>query len=329
MRRWPRLALVVGLVLVMMVAPGVGLAGGPPDPFKAASGSSAVTLPGGVALPTPAQVPGTTMGALGMSDVAAMDWAAGASLVFENPGVLSVYTSAGNMTAPLGLPAGATLWRVDVFGYTSGATTQTWWLEDFNPATGTYTYPTYLDSGVGPGVVQTTMTFASGIQLANGHEWYLISADVGSAASSFVGAVFQYTLPTLSLVPITPVRVFDSRFSSRVTQGAPRTINVKDAINPATGGVSVFNAIPQGARAVSFTVTVASTANAGYVAVLPGTTTSVTASTINWTASGMTLATGGLVTLGTGAAERQVTLVVGGAGSASTDVILDITGYYK
>jgi hypothetical protein len=32
--------------------------------------------------------------------------------------------------------------------------------------------------------------------------------------------------------------------------------------------------------------------------------------------------------LGTGPAERQVTLVVGGGGSASTDVIVDMTGYY-
>jgi hypothetical protein len=33
--------------------------------------------------------------------------------------------------------------------------------------------------------------------------------------------------------------------------------------------------------------------------------------------------------LGTGPTERQVTLVVGGSGSASTDVIVDVTGYFK
>jgi hypothetical protein len=65
------------------------------------------------------------------------------------------------------------------------------------------------------------------------------------------------------------------------------------------------------------------------VAVLPGTSTAVTASTINWSAPLATLATGGIVSLGTGPAERQVTLVVGGGGSASTDVIVDVTAYFK
>jgi hypothetical protein len=45
--------------------------------------------------------------------------------------------------------------------------------------------------------------------------------------------------------------------------------------------------------------------------------------------SGATLAAGGIVSLGTGTAERQVTLVVGGSGGASTDAIVDITGYYE
>ena len=42
-----------------------------------------------------------------------------------------------------------------------------------------------------------------------------------------------------------------------------------------------------------------------------------------------TIAAGGIIALGTGTAERQVTLVVGGGGTASTDVIVDITGYYQ
>jgi hypothetical protein len=130
-------------------------------------------------------------------------------------------------------------------------------------------------------------------------------------------------------VPIAPVRVYDSRFSSRIVQGTPRAINVKDAINVNTGAVTTPNAIPQGAKAVSFTITVTNTASAGYVAVLPGTETYVTASTINWTGSGATLAAGGIVSLGTGTVERKVTLVVGGSGSASTDVVIDITGYFR
>lgn len=180
----------------------------------------------------------------------------------------------------------------------------------------------------GPGLVHASISFGSGLTLAAGQQWI---ADLfsSSSTSGFVGAIFQYTLPTVSLVPITPVRVFDSRFSSKIVQGAPRTINVKDAINVSTGAVATPNAIPMGARAVSFTITVTNTGSAGYVSVLPGTSTTVTASNVNWTGPGATIAAGGIVSLGTGAAERQVTLVVGGGGSASTDAIVDITGYFK
>ena len=184
-------------------------------------------------------------------------------------------------------------------------------------------------TSTGPGIVHATQYLPR-----TASRWRPATAGSSTSiatisTSGYVGAIFQYTLPTLSLVPMTPVRVFDSRFSSRIVQGAPRTINVKDAINVGTGAVTIPNAIPKGARAISFTITATGTGAAGYVAVLPGTSTTVTASTINWTGPGATLATGGIVSLGSGAAERQVTLVVGGGGSASTDVIVDITGYFK
>ena len=234
-----------------------------------------------------------------------------------------------DVVTSLPLPAGATIWQVDAYGYLTGTGTQNWNLLDENTVGGdTLSTVGSAASPSGTGVTHATMTFPSGLTLAVGHHWLLDLIPTSSTAG-FVGAVVQYTLPTVSLVPITPVRVFDSRFSSKIVQGAPRTINVKDAINVVTGAVTTPNAIPQGARAVSFTVTVTGTSSGGFVAVLPGTTTTVTASTINWTSSGATLAAGGIVSLGTGTAERQVTLVVGGSGSASTDVIVDITGYYE
>jgi len=105
---------------------------------------------------------------------------------------------------------------------------------------------------------------------------------------------------------------------------------VKNAINPSTGAVTITDAIPGGARAVSYNLTITGTVGSnGWVAVLPGTSTAVTASTINWYASGQILANGGIIALGTGAAERQITLVVGGLAGSSTNVILDITGYYE
>jgi hypothetical protein len=329
MRHTVRVLSLGALAVLLLSLPAIGLAAGPKDPVREPASAPQAIVPAGVGLTL---VPGAMVGAVGISDAHAIADTAGETLVTVYPMPdYFVYNSENlwAVLAPLGLPAGATLWQVDVYGYAMGATSQSWALLDEDTTSGGAAATAGLvTTSSGPGIVTGKMTFPSGLTLAPGHSWK-VDLYGTSATSGFTGAIFQYTLPTVSLVPITPVRVFDSRFSSKIVQGTPRTINVKDAIDVITGAVTTPNAIPQGARAVSFTVTVTGTANAGYVAVLPGTTTSVTASTINWTGSGATLASGGMVSLGTGTAERQVTLVVGGSGSASTHVILDITGYYK
>ena len=331
MRSRFRLLSVVALTLLLLALPSSGLAADPRDPSRqAVSGlhGSIEVGPNFLSL-----VPGASVRTLGLADAVAYSPNAGATVVTTYVPASELdyeYNSQGNYSilAPLGLPSGATLWQIDVYGYTTSATTQHWGVYD-QTGSGSFSLLTTMtmDTSTGPGLVHALLTFPSGVTLATGREWF-VDLFVTSSSSGFVGAYVQYTLPTLSFVPITPVRVFDSRFSSRLVQGAPRTINVKDAINVNTGAVTTPNAIPVGAKAVSYTVTATNTGIPGFVSVLPGTTTTVTASTINWTASGATIAAGGTVSLGIGAAERQVTLVVGGAGSASTDVIVDITGYY-
>jgi hypothetical protein len=321
-----RVLLSGALAVLVLSLPAAGLAADAADPMREPAGNPPVVVPAALTL-----VPGATVGAVGISDAVVVADSAGETLVtvYPNPDYF-VYNSESlwAVLAPLGLPAGATLWQVDVYGYAMGATSQSWALLDENPSNGgVATTACSVTTTSGPGKVAGTMIFPSGLTLAPGHDWK-VDLYGTSATSGFTGAVFQYTLPTVSLVPITPVRVFDSRFSSKIVQGAPRTINVKDAINVVTGAVTTPNAIPQGARAVSFTVTVTGTSSGGFVTVLPGTTTTVTASTINWSSSGSTLASGGIVSLGTGTAERQVTLVAGGSG-ASTHVIIDITGYFR
>jgi hypothetical protein len=316
------------LSVLLLSLPSIGLAADPKNPLPDPGGGPQVTIPAGPNV-VPALVPGATVGAVGLSDSVIIGVVAGETVVTATSPMDYQYNSAGApLAASLGLPAGATLWQVDVYGYASGATSQGWGLYEDDGSSGSVPGVDSTTTTTGPGVVHGTMSFPSGLTLASAHNWFVDLFSSGPT-SGYVGAVFQYTLPTLSLVPMTPVRVFDSRFSSGLVQGAPRTINVKDAINVATGAVTTPNAIPQGARAISFTITVTSTGNAGYVAVLPGTTTTVTASTINWTGPGMTLAAGGIVSLGAGTAERQVTLLVGGGGSASSDVIVDITGYFR
>ncbi|MGA3057004.1 MAG: hypothetical protein ABSE70_03035 [Candidatus Limnocylindrales bacterium] len=327
MRHTGRVISLGALAVLLLSLPAISFAADPKDPMREPGSAPAAMVPAALTL-----VPGATVGTVGISDAVVYADTAGGTIVVFNPVSASfVYNSWTGypVLASLGLPAGATLWQVDVYGYATGATFQSWNLADENIANGGYhDVAGSAPTSSGPGIVTAKMSFPSGLTLAPGHSWYVVLAST-SATSGFSGAIFQYTLPTLSLVPMTPVRVFDSRFSSRVVQGAPRTINVKDAINVSTGAVTTPNAIPQGAKAVSYTVTATNTGIAGFVSVLPGTSTTVTASTVNWTGSGATIAAGGIVSLGTGTAERQVTLVVGGGGSSSTDVIVDITGYFR
>lgn len=324
-----RLLSILGLLLALLALPGTGLAGSP-----ATSPYGQAHLGPKVAIVGPTILPGMSVVSVGFGDSGTFDMASGATLVWQSTlGILSTYSSGGSgiVTAAPRLPAGATIWQVDAYGYTTGATTQTFELDDASSFGAPIATVGNQDTPAGPGLVQTTMSFPSGVSLAPGHAWFLSDFSSSSASSSFVGAVFQYTLATAALVPITPARVFNSRFvafGGKLLAGTHRTINVRDAIDVTTGVVNVVDAIPQGAKAVSFNVTVTQTVGAGFLAIVPGAGTTATSSTLNWSGSGVTIANGGLIALGTGAAERQITLLLAGHAGSSAQVIVDITGYY-
>ncbi|MGD0248394.1 MAG: hypothetical protein ABSB75_05000 [Candidatus Limnocylindrales bacterium] len=307
--------------------------------FSAASAPKTVSLqaPGGpqaAATSGPSLIPGARVGSVGDADM----MAPGGTISFATGSACDPHGFEFNLggpgsalVAPLPLPAGATLWQVDVYGCATDTSTLTFSVVDWDAIAGTGTGgPASSVTPAGPGPLHLSFSFSGGLTLANGHEWQ-VEADRTSASAGFRGAIYQYTLPSLQLYPITPVRVFDSRFSrfgGPIAGGTSRLVNVKDAIDVITGNVVTTDAIPVGAKAISFTLTITGTVAAGWLAVLPGTSKSVTASTINWSASGQTLATGGMVALGSGSAERQVTIVVGSSGGR-TQAILDITGYYE
>ena len=122
---------------------------------------------------------------------------------------------------------------------------------------------------------------------------------------------------------IDPARVYDSRFDDGpLASGFNREVSVADAIDVSTGVVSLLNVVPAGATAIYFNVSITETLGAGFVLVAPGTAAIATASTINWSTAGQTLANASLTTLDT---DRNVRVFVGGAGS--THFIIDITGY--
>ena len=125
--------------------------------------------------------------------------------------------------------------------------------------------------------------------------------------------------------PISPSRVWDSRkVNATISTGQTATVSVADKID-IDGFVDVANIVPGGATAVAFTLTIAKTVGSkGYLTVNEGGNTAVSASTINWSGSNQTHANSSIVKVD---AQRRVTVICGGAG-ASTDYIIDVTGYY-
>lgn len=130
---------------------------------------------------------------------------------------------------------------------------------------------------------------------------------------------------------ITPARVYDSRKSMSpmasgvIATGAARTISVADRRNVDTGAVVAAGVVPAGATAVAFNLTITGTSGGGFIAINPGTSSTVNASFANWAAAGTVVANAGVSGID---GSRRLTLIVGGAPGASTHAIVDITGYY-
>jgi hypothetical protein len=153
--------------------------------------------------------------------------------------------------------------------------------------------------------------------------WYCVSAEgsdrwrrltAGNSAGAFTA--------------ITPVRVYDSRWSGVagvttgvINPGATREISVADG-RDAFGTVDAANAVPAGARAIAYNITVTNTVGGGFLNVTPGGTSS-SSSTINWFASGVDLANSAIVGLST---TRRIRVAAGGTGP--TNFIVDVAGYW-
>jgi hypothetical protein len=130
-----------------------------------------------------------------------------------------------------------------------------------------------------------------------------------------------------ALTPINPVRVYDSRVAAptpgRISSGQNRVVSVADARDTGNGSVIAADAIPVGATAVAYNVTLDATAASGFLSVTPGDAASSPSSSINWSSSNLIIANAGIVKLD---GSRQVKVFAGGGGS--THFLIDITGYY-
>jgi hypothetical protein len=190
--------------------------------------------------------------------------------------------------------------------------------------------PTILLDAVLTGV-PTTGTWALGSLVADtaGKLWYC-------TAGGTPGTWFELTAPAPTIPAVstfhatTPTRVYDSReplpLQGTLAAGQNRTISVADGRAVAGGAVTVANLVPAGSTAITANVTVVNTVGAGFLTLNPGGVATISAATINWSAAGQILNNG--VTLAI-SASRELTVVAGGSGGATTDFVLDVTGYFK
>lgn len=126
--------------------------------------------------------------------------------------------------------------------------------------------------------------------------------------------------------PVAPTRVYDSRQPTPAPgllgPNSNRVVSVKDGRN-AAGAVTAPDAVPAGATAIAYNLTVTGATGTNFLAVEPGDSTTFVASAINFYA-GTDIANASVVKVD---ASRQIK-VFGGDIGGSTHFIIDVVGYY-
>jgi hypothetical protein len=126
-------------------------------------------------------------------------------------------------------------------------------------------------------------------------------------------------------VSITPCRAVDTRQAGGpVGGGTSRTFQMSGSASLAAQGGPVGGCpVPSSALAVAVNVTVTATVAHGNLSAFPADAATPATSTLNWSASGQTIANGTQVGLDRG----QIKVAVAGP-TSSAQVIIDIVGYY-
>jgi len=128
----------------------------------------------------------------------------------------------------------------------------------------------------------------------------------------------------LPFVAITPCRLMDTRNAGQTGPFGPPSLGVDATRNIPVPTHPVCTGIPAtaGAYSLNFTVTNTGSNPFGFLKVWPQGTTEPNVSTLNWNTGGATVANAAIVPAGTGGG------ITVKSGNASSDVIIDINGYY-
>lgn len=148
---------------------------------------------------------------------------------------------------------------------------------------------------------------------------------IGSSGDDGFVQSDDFSLSSLSFVPINPYRALDSR-AYRDGDMFPG-VEVYFTVWEDEGGVQ---RIPSDIQAVSYNLTVTNTMGVGgYLAVFPADIFWPGNSSINWFGSGLDLSNGGIVAVGDLSEPGQVSVYMGEVPNTATYFILDITGYFR
>ena len=172
------------------------------------------------------------------------------------------------------------------------------------------TYPTSGQWSLGDVVVTTGGEFWLCVESGSPGQWRMLSGPQAGGA----------------FVPLTPTRVYDSRalqpdYGRILEANTSRLIDVSRARDLRTGA-PLAQVIPQGTRAVAVNVTVTGTIGSGFLALAPGVAANFSASAINWTQAGQTIANGLNITLDSSLQVRAF------ARGGSSHLTIDVMGYF-
>lgn len=141
------------------------------------------------------------------------------------------------------------------------------------------------------------------------------------AAATFLTVSAARAAGPLQFYTVTPCRVVDTRNSVGLTGGPPLAA-AQTRHFPMRGQCGIDSA----AVAVALNVTVVLPTASGYLTLWPSGTAQPTVSTINFVPSDV-LANGAIVPLAAAMSNMEIAVYNGSPGS--TNIILDVTGYFK
>ena len=182
-------------------------------------------------------------------------------------------------------------------------------------------------AGTAPGATSVINWYAPGQTMANSLIVGIVDGRItvtagGGGASDFKIDILGYYSPSATtpqgqrFTPVTPVRGYDSRLADgSLGVGASRATEL------ATG-----TAIPSRISGLTVNLTETDTVGQGYLRLQANDgQASTESSTINWTSSGQTMASGTMSGVGP---NHSVLVTAGGAGGA-TNYVMDVTGYFN